>query len=86
MTSRFGIKLSQNAPVEDYLHVWRTADEAGFDHVWVMDHIASLGSDPTDPIFDAWAMQAAMAVATSRVRIGCMVTGITDRHSVERNR
>lgn len=80
MTTRFGIKLSQNAPIEDYLQVWRTADEAGFDHVWVMDHIASLGSDPTEPIFDAWAMQAAMAAATSRVRIGCMVTGNTYRH------
>jgi F420-dependent oxidoreductase-like protein len=80
VTTRFGVKLSQNAPVEDYLRVWRTADDAGFDHVWVMDHIASLGSDPTEPIFDAWAMQAAMAVATSRVRIGCMVTGNTYRH------
>ena len=80
MTSRFGIKLSQAAPIDDYLQVWRTADEAGFDHVWVMDHIASLGESPNDPIFDAWAMQAAMAVATKRVRIGCMVTGNTYRH------
>ena len=80
MTTRFGIKLSQAAPIEDYLQVWRTADEAGFDHVWVMDHIASLGDDPNQPIFDGWAMQAAMAVATENVRIGCMVTGNTYRH------
>lgn len=80
MATRFGIKLSQAAPIEDYLGVWRTADEAGFDHVWVMDHIASLGEDPAEPIFDAWAMQAAMAVATKNVRIGCMVTGNTYRH------
>lgn len=80
MTTRFGIKLSQAAPIDDYLNVWRTADEAGFDHVWVMDHIASLGDSPNEPIFDGWAMQAAMAVATKRVRIGCMVTGNTYRH------
>jgi F420-dependent oxidoreductase-like protein len=80
MTLRFGIKLSQDAPIGDYLQVWRHADEAGFDHVWVMDHIATLGERDDGPIFDAWALQAAMAIATSRVRIGCMVTGNTYRH------
>ncbi|MCA5893647.1 LLM class F420-dependent oxidoreductase [Isoptericola sp. NEAU-Y5] len=80
MTLRFGIKLGQDAPVDTHRRVWATADDAGFDHVWVMDHIASLGEDPTRPIFDAWAMQAAMAVTTTRVRIGCMVSGNTYRH------
>lgn len=82
MTLRFGIKLTQDAPVGTFRHVWRTADEAGFDHVWVMDHLASLGADDARPIFDAWAMQAAMAVATTRVRLGCMVSGNTYRHPV----
>ncbi|MCL1871646.1 MAG: LLM class F420-dependent oxidoreductase [Promicromonosporaceae bacterium] len=80
MALRIGIKLSQNAPIDDYLRVWRFADDAGFDHVWVMDHIATLGPHDDGPIFDGWAMQAAMAVATSRIRIGCMVTGNTYRH------
>lgn len=80
MDLRFGIKLSQAAPIDDYLQVWRTADESGWDHVWVMDHIAALGSDVTAPIFDAWAMQAAMAVTTTRVRLGCMVSGNSYRH------
>ncbi|SKC70950.1 LLM class F420-dependent oxidoreductase [Krasilnikoviella flava] len=79
---RFGVKLTQDAPVETFHHVWRTADEAGFEHVWVMDHLASLGADDDRPIFDAWAMQAAMAVATSRVRLGCMVSGNSYRHPV----
>ncbi|MGF0116776.1 TIGR03560 family F420-dependent LLM class oxidoreductase [Promicromonospora sp. Marseille-Q5078] len=82
MTLRFGIKLTQDAPVGTFRHVWRTADEEGFDHVWVMDHLASLGADDARPIFDAWAMQAAMAVATTRVRLGCMVSGNTYRHPV----
>lgn len=77
---RYGLKLSQRAAIEDYRDVWRLADEAGFDHCWVMDHFATIGGDPEGDIFEAWAMQAAMAVATSRTRIGCMVACNTYRH------
>src|SRR5262249_60104381 len=32
------------------------------------------------PVFEAWALLAAMAAATSRRRVGCAVTGNTYRH------
>jgi alkanesulfonate monooxygenase SsuD/methylene tetrahydromethanopterin reductase-like flavin-dependent oxidoreductase (luciferase family) len=61
--------------------VWQIADDAGFDHVWTFDHLASVGSrGPALSVFESWALQAAMAVSTSRARIGCMVTGNTYRH------
>ena len=81
MTLRVGLKLSgQETTAEELRAVWRVADDAGFDHCWNFDHFAGLGGVPERDVFEAWSMLGAMAAATSRVRIGCMVTGNTYRH------
>jgi F420-dependent oxidoreductase-like protein len=79
-TMRYGLKLSQNATIGQLREVWQIADESGFDHCWIMDHFATLGPSDDGPIFEAWALLAGMAVATTRTRIGCSVTGNTYRH------
>jgi alkanesulfonate monooxygenase SsuD/methylene tetrahydromethanopterin reductase-like flavin-dependent oxidoreductase (luciferase family) len=54
-----------------------TAEAAGWDGVFVWDHL--LYSEPVREIADPWICMAAMAVATERIALGPMVTPLARR-------
>ena len=79
---RFGIKTApQHTSWGDMLDVWRAADEAElFETAWNFDHFYPLQGDKNGPCLEAWVTLSALAQATSRIRIGCMVNGVPYRH------
>src|SRR5437764_15459661 len=59
-----------------------TAEQSGFDSVWVMDHYYQIPfvGRPEEPMFECYAMLSALAARTQRARLGAMVTGVTYRN------
>jgi F420-dependent oxidoreductase-like protein len=58
--------------------VVRTADEVGFDSIWVMDHLFQIRSVGAvdEPMLEGWTALGWIAALTKRARIGLMVGGI----------
>ena len=61
----------------------RTADEAGFDSLWVMDHFFQIrlsGLPPESPMPEAYATLAFLGGLTRRITLGTLVTSVAYRH------
>ena len=61
----------------------RSADEAGFDSLWTMDHFFQIpitGQPPQAPLLEAYALLAFLAAETTRIRLGTLVTCVAYRH------
>jgi F420-dependent oxidoreductase-like protein len=60
----------------------RTAEEAGFASVWVMDHFFQIPvvGPAEQEMLEGYAALSYLAAVTERVKLGTLVTGVTYRH------
>ena len=78
---RFGLFLSQARKAWDQvLDEFLEAEELGFDHAWLVDHLVDTDGAPEDGCLEAWTLLAAIAAKTKRIRLGVLVSSNTFRH------
>ena len=63
--------------------IGRTADEAGFASIWVMDHFFQIpvrGGRAEEPMLEGYSALSYLAAVTQRARLGTLVTGVVYRY------
>jgi alkanesulfonate monooxygenase SsuD/methylene tetrahydromethanopterin reductase-like flavin-dependent oxidoreductase (luciferase family) len=77
---RFGLFMSQaDKPWTQVRDEFALADDLGFDHAWLVDHLLDTDGPPELPCLEAWTLLAAIAAQTSRIRLGVLVSSNTFR-------
>ncbi len=79
---KFGVHTGLQHTSYDILQpLWQRIDHLGFDWISIWDHFYGATGRPDDAAcYEAVAMHAALAAATSRVRVGSLVYSIGYRH------
>ena len=79
---RFALKTApEKTSWSDMLAMWQAADDIElFESAWSFDHFEPIYGDRSGPCFEGWTTLAALAQATSRIRVGILVTGTPYRH------
>ena len=75
----FGI---QTPPFHDFARMtsdWQRFEALGWDSIWLPDHFVPTFRRDL-PFFESWTLLSALAMVTSRVRIGVLVSCNTFRH------
>lgn len=64
----------------DYLAAAVAADSMRYESFWGFDHLMPIYGDMDGPNFECYTTMAALAVATKRIRLGALVTGVIYRN------
>lgn len=81
---KIGLHLPETeriAPWREIAEICRTAEDVGFDSIWVPDHLLYRfeGEEPKGP-WECWSILSAVAAITQRVEIGPLVLCATFRN------
>jgi F420-dependent oxidoreductase-like protein len=78
---RFGIDVAQQRMAfDEVVDRVRFGEDMGFDGAWGFDHYVPMYGEGPGECFEGMTTLAAVATATSRIRLGLLVTGVTYRH------
>jgi alkanesulfonate monooxygenase SsuD/methylene tetrahydromethanopterin reductase-like flavin-dependent oxidoreductase (luciferase family) len=78
---RFGLDVAQQRmPWDEVVSRVRFAEDLGFDGAWGFDHFQPMYGDGPGEAFEGMTTLAALSGATSRIRLGLLVAGMTYRH------
>ena len=81
VSMKFGLDVAQQrVSWDEVVRRARFAEELGFDGAWGFDHFQPMYGEGPGATFEGMTTLAALAGATSRIRLGLLVTGVTYRH------
>jgi F420-dependent oxidoreductase-like protein len=76
---QFGFQSPPTRTWPEMVEQWQRVEALGFDSAWLPDHFLAVFQRER-PFMEAWTLLAGLATATSRIRLGILVSCNTFRH------